>query len=191
MLRPFTLRLVLPALLAASLVPAAVYAQSDNSQSVAEAARKARAQKKNAEKPAKVITDETLDVRKGDVQSAAAEQPRIPGSPETQTQPNSMGTQTPASPAESEKGAKERAALKDQIKQVMNDLDLLQRKLSLDQDAFYSNLNYAKDEAGKANLDAQKQQISDKQQELDKLKAQLAALPDLPDSPAAAAPPKS
>jgi hypothetical protein len=190
MLRPFTLRLVLPALLAASLVPAAVHAQSDNSQSVAEAARRARAQKKNAEKPAKVITDETLDVKKGDVQSAAAEQPRIPGSPVTPTQPNSMGTQAPANPVETEKGAKERAALKEQIKQVMNDLDLLQRKLSLDQDAFYSNLNYAKDEAGKAKLDAQKQQISDKQQELDKLKAQLAALPDLPDSPTTA-PPKS
>jgi hypothetical protein len=188
MLRPFTLRLVLPALLAAALVPAAVYAQSDNSQSVAEAARRARAQKKNAEKPTKVITDETLDVRKGDVQSAAAEQPRIPGSPETQTQPNSTGAQPPASPADAEKGAKERAALKEQIKQVMNDLDLLQRKLSLDQDSFYSNPDYAKNEAGKAKLDAQKQQISDKQQELDKLKAQLAALPD---SPATAPPPAS
>src|SRR6267142_5511689 len=86
MSRYMSLRLALPVILSAVLLPAAVFAQSDT-QSVAEAARHARAQKKNNEKPAKVITDETLDVKKGDVQSATAEQLRIRGSPETQAQP--------------------------------------------------------------------------------------------------------
>src|SRR6267154_1468331 len=87
MLHRIPFRLALPVVLAAALLPAAAFAQSQDTQSVAEAARRARAQKKNTEKPAKVITDETLVVKKGDVQSATAEQLRIPGSPETQAQP--------------------------------------------------------------------------------------------------------
>src|SRR6267378_6995806 len=96
MLRCITLRLALPAVLAVTLLPVAVSAQSEDSQSVAEAARRARAQKKNPDKPAKVITDETLNVKKGDVQSAVAEQPRMPGSPETPSQPAAGRANTPA-----------------------------------------------------------------------------------------------
>src|SRR5258708_36344288 len=86
MLRYITLRLAVP-LLAATLLPSAAFAQSQDSQSVAEAARRARAQKKSTEKTPKVITDETLDVKKGDVQNATAEQPKIPGTPEKWQQP--------------------------------------------------------------------------------------------------------
>src|SRR5229473_978914 len=89
MLRCITLRLALPVVLAASLLSAAAFAQSQDSQSVAEAARRARAQKKSTEKSPKVITDETLNVKKGDVQNATAEQPKIPGTPETSAQPAS------------------------------------------------------------------------------------------------------
>jgi len=70
----------------ATLLPAA-FAQPQDTQSVAEAARHSRGQKKNSVKPVKVITEETLDVKKGDVQSATAEQLRIPGTPETPAQP--------------------------------------------------------------------------------------------------------
>jgi hypothetical protein len=87
MLRCIPMRLALLVLLAATLLPAAVFAQSQDTQSVAEAARRARAQKKNSEKPTKVITDDTLEVKKGDVQSATAEQLRIPGTPATPAQP--------------------------------------------------------------------------------------------------------
>jgi hypothetical protein len=193
MSRFIPLRLVLPALLAATLLPAAAHAQSDSSQSVAEAARKAREKKKNAEKPVKVITDDTLEVKKGDVQSATAEEPRIPGSPETSTQPAaaSANTQGPKSASDEEKTRatlKERVALKEKIKNVQGDLDLLQREYQLDQDSYYSQVDYAKDTAGKEKLDAEKQKISDKQQELDQLKTQLAALPESQEPPAAAPP---
>ncbi len=190
MLRCITLRLALPAVLAATLLPAAASAQSQDSGSVAEAARKARAQKKNPEKPAKVITDETLNVKKGDVQSAVAEQPRMPGTPETPAQPvtggaaNSLAQDSRnASEADKARAAlKERVALKEKIKAAQSDLDLLQREYQLDQDSFYSSPDYAKDTAGKDKLDAMKQQISDKQQELEQLKAKLAALPALQES---------
>lgn len=181
MLRCITLRLALPAVLAASLLPAA--AQSQDSESVAEAARKAHAQKKNPEKPAKVITDETLDVKKGDVQSAVAEQPRMPGTPEAPAQPAGTANgpaQGPNSASEADRARdalKERVALKEKIKAAQSDLDLLQREYQLDKDSFYSSTDYAKNTAGKDKLDALTQQISDKQQELEQLKAKLAALP--------------
>ncbi len=180
MLLRTTLRVALPAVLAAALLPAAAFAQSQDTQSVAEAARRARAQKKS-EKPPKVITDETLDVKKGDVQSATAEQLRIPGTPETQAQSTpanapSSAVQSEKKASEDEKLAKELAALKEQIKQAQGDLELLQREQSLEQDNHYSKTDYAQDTAGKAKLDALKQQISDKQQELERLKARLAEL---------------
>ena len=180
MFRRTTLRIVLPVALSATLLPAVAFAQSQDTQSVAEAARRARAQKKNSEKPTKVITDENLNVKKGDVQSAAAEQLRIPGSPETPAQPAGGAANAPAqsSKTSSEDDArKERAALKEKMKETLSDLDLLQREYLLDQDSFYSSPDYAKNTAGKQKLDALKQQITDKHQELEQLKAKLAALP--------------
>jgi len=73
----------------------AAFAQPQDSQSVAEAARRARAQKKTTDKPAKVITDDTLVVKKGDVQSATAEEPKMPGSRETPTQPAANAANAP------------------------------------------------------------------------------------------------
>ena len=178
MLRYITLRLTLPAVLSVTLLPAAAFAQSQDSQSVAEAARKARAQKKNTEKAPKVITDETLEVKKGDVQSATAEQPRMPGSPEAPAQPAAAAAPgTPASPAaKDQKESKEVADLKVKIKRAQDDLDLLQREQSLENDSYYSQTDYAHDTAGKAKLDDLKQQVTDKQQELERLKARLAEL---------------
>jgi hypothetical protein len=191
MLRYITLRLTLPAVLSVTLLPAAAFAQSQDSQSVAEAARKARAQKKNTEKAPKVITDETLDVKKGDVQSATAEQPRMPGSPEAPAQPAAAAAPgTPASPAaKDQKESKEVADLKVKIKRAQDDLDLLQREQSLENDSYYSQTDYARDTAGKAKLDDLKQQVTDKQQELERLKARLAEL-QLAQSGAANTPPK-
>jgi hypothetical protein len=191
MLRYITLRLTLPAVLSVTLLPAAAFAQSQDSQSVAEAARKARAQKKNTEKAPKVITDETLEVKKGDVQSATAEQPRMPGSPEAPAQPAAAAAPgTPASPAaKDQKESKEVADLKVKIKRAQDDLDLLQREQSLENDSYYSQTDYAHDTAGKAKLDDLKQQVTDKQQELERLKARLAEL-QLAQSGAANTPPK-
>jgi hypothetical protein len=184
------LRLALSAILAAAILPAKVFAQSQDTESVADAARRARAQKKNAEKPAKVITDETLDVKKGDVQIATAEQLRMPGTPETQTQPaadaanaqdgaSADASSKPQSSEEEKARAllKQRVTLKEKIKDAKTDLDLLQREYQLDQDSLYSSPDYLKNTSGKEKLDAMKQQISDKQQDLDRLKAELAALP--------------
>lgn len=187
------LRLALSAILAGALLQVVAFARSQDSQSVAEAARRARAQKKTADKPVKVIDDDTLVVKKGDVQSAAAEQPKVPGSVDTPAQPASGDTNAsaPGSQNASDEAhalLKQRVALKEKIRNTQSDLDLLQREFQLDQDTFYSSAGYANNTSGKAKLDAMKQQIADKQEELDRLKAELAALPASPESPTTAPP---
>jgi hypothetical protein len=180
MTRSLLFRSLCAALLSTALLPAA-FAQSQDSQSVAEAARRAREKKKNQAKPSKVITDETLDVKKGDVQSAVAEEPKMPGAPDAQAQPAGGTANTPAASSktqadEEKRLKKEIAAVKEQLKDSLSDLELLQRENRLDQDTYYSQTNYSGDSAGKQKLDDEKQQISDKQEEIARLKTKLADL---------------
>jgi hypothetical protein len=67
-------------------------------------------------------------------------------------------------------------AVKQQLKDALGDLDLLQRENRLDQDEYYSKPNFASDTAGKQKLDDEQQQISNKRQEVERLKAKLADL---------------
>ncbi len=195
MLRCIALRLALPVIMSATLLPAAAFAQSQDTQSVAEAARRARVQKKVPAKPAKVITED-------DVKPAAQSNVATPsstdataaaGTPASSTANAASAPATSSSPApdaKDQKDSKELTELKAQIKQVQSDLDLLQREQSLENDRYYSNTDYTHDTAGKAILDELKRQVSDKQQELDGLKARLAELqPAQTGSPSA--PPKS
>jgi len=179
MLRRIPLRLGLPVVLSLALLPAA-FAQSEDGPSVAEAARRAREQKKTQAKPAKVITED-------DVKPVARSNSATPAPPEAATasgapvQPASSTASTasssaPAPDAKDQKDSKEVTELKAQVKQVQGDVDLLQREQSLEQDKYYSNTDYLHDTAGKAKLEALKQQVSDKQQELEHLKTRLAAL---------------
>src|SRR5690242_8100752 len=178
--RSMLIRTALVAIVAAALLPIG-FAQAQDSQSVAEAARKAREKKKDAAKPAKVITEETLDVKKGDVQNAVAEEDKIPGALDAKAQlatagANPAAANATAQTAKDEKLKKELTAAKEQLKQSLMDLDLLQRENRLDQDAYYSQPNYGSDTAGKQKLDDEKQEISNKQEEVARLKAKLADL---------------
>ena len=200
--RCITLRFALPVLLAATLLAALTLARSQDSPSVAEAARRAREQKKTQAKPAKVITED-------DVKPAVQSNTAAPASPDVSAVPSApapaastavstdntaapstpSASSSPASDAKDQKDSREVTELKALLKQAQSDLDLLLREQTLDQDTFYSNSDYAHDTAGKAKLDAEKLQASDKQQELERLKARLAAM--LPPSTAAApVPPK-
>jgi hypothetical protein len=178
--RSILTRSVFAVVLVGASLPVA-FSQSQDSQSLAEAARRAREKKKDSAKPAKVITDDTLDVKKGDVQSAVAEEPKIPGAPDAAGQPGNRATNPATSGAQTqaakeEKLKKEVAAAKEQLKEALGDLDLLQRENRLDQDTYYSQPNSASDTAGKQKLDDQQHKISDKRQEIDRLKGKLADL---------------
>jgi len=155
-------------------------------QSIAEAARKSRQSAKNATKPSKVITDDDLDrenIKPGNQGlplDAPAKLETTPPSPdavaeaaaELSAPPDPAVVPTPADDPEI-------ARLKDRIADAEKDADLARRELALDQDSFYSNPDWEHDTAGKANLAALQQQINEKQQEVDRLKARLAVLEEL------------
>ena len=195
--RLIVLRLALGVVLAATLLSSAALAQSPDTQSVADAARRARDQKKPPAKSAKVITNE-------DIKPAAQTNPATPASPEAAAataSPASSASSTaapagaaaagsPSAPdAKDQKESKEVTELKAQIKKALDDLNLVLREQSLENDKFYSNTDYVHDTAGKAKLDELLEQATVKQQVLDRLKVHLAELLPPQDS-SATAPPK-
>jgi hypothetical protein len=164
------LKLILPAILVCSLIPAISAAQSQDPESVTEAARRAREKKKSVAKPAKSFTND-------DVKPA---QPDTPPVQDAAAAPNSQGPDgtakdglDPKDPKAAEKNAKELADLKEQVKQAQADFDLYQRARALQEDNYYSNPSYARDTTGKAKLETLIQQAKDKKRALEELRAKL------------------
>jgi hypothetical protein len=155
-------------------------AQSDQP-SVADAARKARAQKK-AEKPIPVVTNDTLEpptAGKPEVTSATATEPTMPGATASTSETATPDAKTAAAPAEDEKKKEEEQkaleALKQQIREMKKEVDLAQRALSLANDDYYSKPDFSKDTDGKAKLDAMVNELTQKKDELTQLLAKLPA----------------
>jgi hypothetical protein len=185
------LRVALPVIVAWGLLPCAapLHAQDAPAQqadSVADAARRAREEKKRAAKPAKVVTDDDLPTKtpaqaavdnanaaaaaKSDAQAPTAPPPAAPDA--ASDQGAAAATKAPAT----KDGADpEIAKLKAQVAQAKKELDLLQREFALDNDAYYTKANFSDDKAGKAKLDDEQEHIRDKKQQVDELSAQLAA----------------
>src|SRR5260370_26704412 len=179
-------------------LPISALAQSQDAQSqqsasqdssVADAARRNRDKKKNpstSPKSAKVITDDDLDKRNF---QPGQEGLNVGATPKLETEPPSAQA---VAAAEASDKATEQADLKDaaeqyakidklklQVKQSGTELDLARRELSLDQDSYFANPNSSQDTAGTANLDSEKHQITDKEQEVNRLKTNLAVLEEL------------
>ncbi len=189
-------------------------AQSQNSQkeSLGEAARKARQQKKPSAKPAKVLTDDDLArlpvTPAPSVQNAKASEARIPGEAPAAGEPGQApqgesGSTEPGGELE-ERRAKLDAdlkAAKEQLAEAEKELNLLQREFDLRRDQYYSNPDFKSDKQGKAQLDSLQQQINRQQQEVDGLKEKVANLaaerrslpgpPPAPEKPAAPSPPQA
>jgi len=151
---------------------------------VAEAARRSREKKKSAAvKPAKVIDDDDLAKRKYPAGDAGL---NVGAPPQAETTPPSAAAVAEAeaddkvASAEAKKKAADDdaqiAAVKADLAEAEKDLDLSQREFALDQDAYLAKPDYANDTVGKAKLDAAKARIADEQQDVERLKAKLAAL---------------
>jgi hypothetical protein len=174
-------------------------AQDSQDTSVADAARRAKEQKKSAAKPAKLVTNDSLPAVPAPTDQPAASpdatpQPRAypetsaatTASPESPTAPSgepaTTDAKTPAgqqaAPAEAAKAKRnpEVEALKQQITEQQKQVDLLLRLNALDQDTFLSNPDHARDIQGKAKLDAQQEEIHAKVAEVARLKAKLEAI---------------
>jgi hypothetical protein len=160
-------------------------AQASQDRSVADAARQARAARKNAAKTAKVISDDDIDTKSV---KPGAEGLNVGAAPKSEAQPPSAAAvsaveASDAKAAAAESGAPgkagedpEIAKAKAELAEAAKQLDLLQRGFALDSDSYYSKPDFSNDKDGKAKLDAEQQQISDKQQEVDRLKAHLEEL---------------
>jgi hypothetical protein len=71
-------------------------------------------------------------------------------------------------------GPPEDGAIQAKLDQAEQELNILQRQIVLDQDAYYSKTNYAADTTSKARLDAELQQSQNLQSEIERLKGELA-----------------
>jgi hypothetical protein len=198
-------RLVLTALSAGALLVAGwgqgaiAQSQGDSTQSVAEAARRAREQKKNAAKPVKTLTNDDLPAAPAAAATEAnrAGAARTPADSAAAAPSNDGGRTEPVPPNEEKaklKKAEDAAALeraKKELATSVAELDVMQRKAALDSDSYYSKTGFAGDTAGKANLEAEAQQISDKKQAVEALKALIAELQAAIGEPPAAQPDKN
>ena len=160
--------------------------QAPQDQSVADAARQARAAKKNAAaKPAKVISDDDIDNKNI---KPGAEGLNVGSPPTSNAVPPAPSAVAAVEAADAAAAAAEKnppvtagesraiARAKERVLEVQKELDLLQRGFALDSDSYYSKPGFQDDKDGKAKLEAEQQQIGDKQQELDRVKADLAEL---------------
>jgi hypothetical protein len=183
-------------LLAACLVgmPSA-RAQSGQEQSVAEAARKAREQKKTAAKPSTVITNDTLKpATPATVQQATAVTESVPGTEASAasgaaTEASATSAAQPAKGPSEQEIAQKKAkieALKQDVADKAKEVDLQQRALALENESYYSRPDFSKNPDGKAKLDAMQSDLTQKKDELSRLKAKLKELaPDADQKPAA------
>src|SRR3974390_1513096 len=159
------------ALVASSAVALQLAAQ--DAPSVAEAARRARPQKQDASKPAKVITNDSLPAAPPSDSAA----PLTPANNSTPASPDAAaGTETnkaPATPEEQEQKQQEIASLRKQITAKQDEINTQQGLIQLDQTTYYSNPDYVRDTAGKAKIDGEKAALDRLQQEMADLKAKL------------------
>jgi hypothetical protein len=159
-------------------------AQDSQAQSVADAARRARQDKKTSKptsRASKVITDDDLS---STAKSTGGVNVGAP--PKLETQPPSesavAATESADQVADSGKADVKKGddpeitKAKEDLAKASKELDLLQRELALDQDTFYSNTDYVHDKAGQTKLANEQQQINVKQQEVSALKAHLQEL---------------
>jgi hypothetical protein len=180
--------LALPASATTQSQDAASQQSSSQDSSVANAARRNRDKKKNPSNPpksSKVITDDDLDRKNV---KPGQDGLNVGASPMMETEPPSAQAVASAeaadeAPEQRAKDAaeqdKQSAKLKLEIAEAENGLDVAQRQLALDQDSFLTNPDHVHDVAGKAKLDDEKQDISNRQQEVERLKVRLAALEEL------------
>ncbi len=171
--------------------------------SVAEAARRAREQKQAAPKPAHVIDNDTLApssaAPKTSLEDSAA-QGASPSPSATPSDSNASDQQEKASAPQAGKGAgstedaaEKKAkidALKQQIADKKESVDLQQREIALAQDTFYSNPDHEHDRDGKAKLDSMQTDLEQQKAELAELQAKLAELGGSADTKPASAPPQ-
>ncbi|HEX4004413.1 MAG TPA: hypothetical protein VHX36_17295 [Candidatus Acidoferrales bacterium] len=173
-------------------------AQSSQQDSLAAAARRAREEKKDQPKPAKVWDNDNIPSDPGAVsvvgdsaQGAAAPSDQAASDQQPPDQQPSADSTTQAPPAGDKDKAAKAAALdadKKQLGSLKTDLDILQRKFALDQQMYYGKPDYSSDKAGAAALKGEQDQIDAKKQQIDDLQKEMNGMQSQVGAPAATSP---
>jgi hypothetical protein len=161
-------------------------AGQSSTDALAAAARRARQERKDQPKTAKVYTNDNLPSNAtisfvGSEPSAsvpAAKDANTPAAPAAKTPTVTQNAQTPASPSlaaaakmtpEQKKGEDEAALVtaKQQLESTKKDLDIQQRKFALDQQSYMSNPNHDSDKEAAAALQTEQDNISARRDEVD------------------------
>lgn len=168
--------------------------QQSQADPVAEAARRAREQKKDQAKPARVWDNDDIPKTNG-VSVVGETSPDVAAAPATGTGNGATPATTPAAApaAAAENAATISASLataKEHLKSVQTDLDILKRKYVLDQQMYLSNPQHESNTSGASQLKDEEDQIAAKQQEVadaqakvNELQAKLTALAPAPLTP--------
>jgi chromosome segregation ATPase len=162
-------------MLASPVYLAARQDQGQGQESVADAARKARAEKKDAPKPKMVIDNDNLGTLSGAV-NVVGEQPAADATKKT----DEDKTAKPAGPAKDE--AYWRKKFADANKKLADDaheLDIMQREYNLKQQQFYTDpMASLKQEYSRQDLNDSKAKIDDKTAQVAQDKADISNLED-------------
>ena len=151
---------------------------SSPSDSVADAARKARAQKKDSVKPAKVFTDDNVGDIKGQI-SVVGSQPASPTD-------DASGKKDDTKSANASDGKKDEAywqgrfaAARKLLADDTREVDILQREFNLKQEQFYQDPTAAlKQQYSREDLDKTQSQIDARKQAVEKDKQAISDLED-------------
>lgn len=137
---------------------------------LAAAAQRAREQKKNAPKATKVWNNDDIPAA-GAV--SVVGQPSGQSSTADSTAAAPASTEQPATPEDKQALEAKASSDKDNLANLKSELDVLQRKLKLDQQTYYGQTNYADDKAGAAALQAEQDQIDAKKKEIEDAQKQV------------------
>jgi type I restriction-modification system DNA methylase subunit len=178
--------------------PAPTPATSDSLVAAAKAAREA---KKDQPKPARVWNDDTIPKSNGAISVVGQTPADDNAAAATGDAANSAagadasaGAGAGAAAGTGNRGALETSIqnAKEKLATIKVDLDLLQRKYTLDSQMYYVKPDFASDTEGAAKLKDEQDQIAAKQQEMDELQKKIDDMEaELSKLPAAATPPAS
>jgi Gon7 family len=166
------------ALILCGLSVAGLRLAAQDAPSVAEAAKRARQQKQESAKPAKVITNDSLPAA-ADANPATSSDATRAASRADASAPAAAGADN-KKPSESEEDIEKKKSqtesLRKQLAGLQDAINTQQGAIALDQDTYYSAPDYKQDTAGKEKIDAEKRELERMEIEMAELKAMLAEL---------------
>ena len=179
----FTVFLITPLIAPLRTASAKPQAQDDSVAAAARRAQDKKAQQANSSKPAKVWDNDNLPDTPGAINVVGQDQPPADSSATPGNNAANPPAVDPKTAAANRSAAEsDLASAKNKLADLKADLDVAQRKFTMDQSTYYGKTNYAADKDGAAALKAEQADIDDKQDQVAAAEKQLAELQSKVDS---------